>query len=130
MAQGVFDLLHPGHLHYLRESRQLGDELYVVIARDSRKQGEKDLVMPEEERRTVVDALDVVDEAVLGSEDSIFDTVDEIEPDIITLGYDQDHDEEKLEQTLAEHGFENVDVVRIGKYDGPVESSTALRQRL
>ncbi|MDY6770264.1 MAG: adenylyltransferase/cytidyltransferase family protein [Candidatus Nanohaloarchaea archaeon] len=130
MAQGTFDLLHPGHLHYLEESAALGDELYVVIARDSRKRAEKDLVMPEEARRTVVAALEVVDEAVLGSEDSIFDSVETIQPDIITLGYDQDHDENELEQTLQEHGFDGIDVVRIGEYDGEITSSTELRDRL
>lgn len=130
VAQGTFDLLHPGHLHYLEESAALGDELYVVISRDSRVQGEKDLIMPEGGRRTVVDALDVVDEAVLGSEDSIFDSVERIQPDIITLGYDQEHDEAELEEALQEHGFGGVEVVRIGAYDGEITSSTELRERL
>ncbi|MFB6265571.1 MAG: adenylyltransferase/cytidyltransferase family protein [Candidatus Nanohaloarchaea archaeon] len=128
MAQGTFDLIHPGHLHYLRESRKLGDELYVVIARDSRVRGEKELVMPEEARREVVDALEMVDEAMLGSEDSIFDSVERIQPDIITLGYDQDHDVEELERRLAGQGFDRVEVHRIEEYTGKVASSTELRR--
>ncbi|HTD81915.1 MAG TPA: adenylyltransferase/cytidyltransferase family protein, partial [Thermoplasmata archaeon] len=35
MATGVFDLLHPGHVAFLREAKALGDELVVVVARDS-----------------------------------------------------------------------------------------------
>ena len=35
MATGVFDLLHPGHIYFLTEARRLGDELVVVVARDS-----------------------------------------------------------------------------------------------
>ena len=67
MAQGTFDILHPGHTHYLKESLALGDELYVVIARDSRMKDTKDLYMNEVDRREVVDALEFVDQAVLGS---------------------------------------------------------------
>ncbi|MDY6776662.1 MAG: adenylyltransferase/cytidyltransferase family protein, partial [Candidatus Nanohaloarchaea archaeon] len=130
MAQGVFDILHPGHLHYLRESAELGDELHVVIARDSRVAERKDLAMDEDSRREMVDALEMVDEAVLGSEESIFDTVEEVRPDVITLGYDQHHDEEELEEKLEEHGFGDVEVVRIGRYEGEIESSSEIREKL
>lgn len=129
MAQGVFDLLHPGHLHYLRASRALGDELHVVIARDSRVGSEKDLVMHEESRRMVVDALEMVDAAILGSEDSIFDSVAAIDPDIITLGYDQEFDPDELEAMLDENGFPAVRVERIEEREGDY-SSTQLRERL
>lgn len=130
MAQGTFDLLHPGHIHYLEESAALGEELCVVIARDSRKESEKDLVMDEDDRRTVVDALEAVDRAVLGSEDSIFDSVERIQPDIITIGYDQPYDPDELEATLEEHGFPDIDVVRIGEYAGDVTSSSQLKDRI
>lgn len=129
MAQGTFDLLHPGHLHYLEESAALGDEMCVVIARDSRMREKKSLVMDEESRRNVVDALNVVDEAVLGSEEDIFDSVKRLQPDIITIGYDQPYDPDKLESTLSEHGFDGIQVVRIGKYEGDVMSSSQLRTR-
>ncbi len=125
LANGTFDFIHPGHLHYLHESAALGDELYVVIARDSRAQGKKDnLRMDESDRRAVVDALEMVDQAVLGSEDSIFETVEDVEPDIITLGHDQDFDEDELEQALTERGHD-CRVVRIGK--GPDHASSDLK---
>lgn len=130
MAQGTFDLLHPGHIYYLEESAALGDELVVVIARDSRKKDEKDLVMDEAARRRVVDALAAVDQAVLGSEDSIFDSVDRLQPDIITLGYDQPYDPDELEDTLTDHGFPDIDVVRISAYDGTVTSSSELKEQI
>ncbi len=128
MAQGTFDILHPGHLHYLQESAALGDELVVVIARDSRMKTEKPLVMDEESRRIVVEALRVVDRAVLGSEDSIFDTVDRIVPDVVTLGYDQDHDESELRAALARHGHPDVAVERIGPWRDGAVSSTRFRR--
>lgn len=130
MAQGTFDLLHPGHIHYLCESAALGDELYVVIARDSRMEEKKDLVMDEDNRRTVVDALEMVDKAVLGSEESIFDSVERIKPEVITLGYDQPFDPEKLEADLAEHGFDDIRVVRIDEYDGETTSSSQIKARI
>lgn len=131
MAQGTFDVIHPGHLHYFRESAGLGDELYVVIARDSRMRDRKNLYMDEESRREVVEALEMVDAAVLGSEGSIFQSVERVEPDVITLGYDQQFDIDRLETDLAEAGFPDVEVVRISAYDGPgVSSSSEVKARL
>jgi FAD synthetase len=125
MAQGTFDILHPGHLHYLRESAALGDDLVVVIARDSRIRDRKPLFMDEESRRELVAALEMVDEAILGSEGSIFESVDRLAPDVITLGHDQGFDAERLSRELAEAGFEGIEVVRIGAYDGPGPTSSS-----
>ena len=131
MAQGTFDIIHPGHLHYLRESAALGDELVVIIARDDRVRERKDLLMDEESRRAVVDALDMVDQAVLGSDESIFDSVERFDPAVITLGHDQQFDIDDLEADLAEAGFPDIDVVRIGRYAGPgVDSSSDVKATL
>ena len=117
MAQGAFDVLHPGHLHYLSESAALGDELVVVLASDERVASRKDLYMDEESRRDVVGALAVVDEAIVGNEGDIYDVLDEVDPDVVTIGYDQDYDLEELRADLAERGYGDIDVVRIGAYD-------------
>ncbi len=111
MAQGVFDLLHPGHLHYLRESKNLGEELVVVIARDSRI--EKNLYFNEKERREMVQALEMVDQALLGSEESIYDTVEKVSPDIITLGYDQPFETEEVKSMAEKALNKDVEVTRI-----------------
>ncbi len=116
LAQGTFDLLHPGHLHYLQESAALGDELVVVIARDSRVRDRKELIFDEKERLELVDALEMVDEAVLGSEGSIYDTVEEVDPDIITLGHDQGHDAKEVQEMAEEAAGHELDVVRISRY--------------
>ena len=134
MAQGTFDILHPGHLHYLRESKKLGEELYVVIGRDSRMTEQKNLIMHEEARRQVVAALKVVDKAVLGSEGSIFETINRIAPDIITLGHDQPFDVDELEMTLVEHGHPGIRVVRIDAFepvtDDLIVSSSKIKEKL
>jgi len=131
MAQGTFDILHPGHRHYLEESAALGGELVVVIARDSRVATRKDVFLDEESRRRVVEGLGAVDRAVLGSEEDLFASVAEIDPDVITLGYDQEYEVEALESDLAAAGFEGIDVVRIGPYEGPgVTSSSDVKARI
>ena len=91
MASGVFDILHLGHVHYLRESKSFGDYLVVVIASDYTAQNHgKELVFNENERSALVSELKMVDEVMVGhSDDNIFKTVAELKPDIITLGYDQ-----------------------------------------
>ncbi len=111
MAQGVFDILHPGHLYYLEKSAELGKRLVVVIARDSRV--DKDIYFDEDERRKMVDALEMVDEAVLGSKGEIYSTVEEIDPDVITLGHDQGHGEDEVEGMAEKATGHPVEVVRI-----------------
>lgn len=113
MAQGVFDILHPGHLHYLEQSKKQGDALVVVVARDSRI--EKDLYFSEVERKEMLQALEIVDQAFLGSEESIYDTVEKVDPDIITLGYDQPYDKEEVASMAREASGRNVEVERMEK---------------
>ncbi|MGC8608361.1 MAG: adenylyltransferase/cytidyltransferase family protein [Thermoplasmata archaeon] len=130
MATGVFDILHPGHIHYLSESKKLGDELVVVVARDitARKNG-KDPVFDENTRLFMVSQLRVVDRALLGHENDIFKTVKEIKPDIITIGYDQKFDPLFISNRSKEIGI-NLEVVRISGYVSPINSSSLVRKKL
>lgn len=118
MAQGTFDLLHLGHIHYLEKSAELGDRLVVVVARDSRVEKRKNLIFSENERREILEALDVVDEAVLGVEGDIYETVEKIDPEVITLGYDQKHDEEEVREMAEKATEHDVQVVRISAREG------------
>ncbi|MHB8396410.1 MAG: adenylyltransferase/cytidyltransferase family protein [Thermoplasmataceae archaeon] len=130
MASGVFDLLHPGHLHFLREARKLGDELVVVVARDSTaKRNGKTLIFDEKERLKMVSELRVVDRAVLGHEGDIFRTVADIKPDIIALGFDQKFDPDEIERKSREIGI-NLKVARISRYTYSMASSSRIRERL
>ncbi len=114
MATGVFDLLHIGHLHYLKEAKKLGDELVVVIATDETVRKRKhNPVIPQEMRRELVEALKPVDKAVIGHTDDPLKIVEEMKPDIIALGYDQNA--EGLEKKLKERGID-ARVVRCTKY--------------
>ncbi|HIH69732.1 adenylyltransferase/cytidyltransferase family protein [Methermicoccus shengliensis] len=112
LATGTFEFLHPGHLHFLSEARKLGDELVVLVARDSMIRHKPRPIIPERQRLEMVSALRVVDRAVLGSERDIFEPLYEIRPDVIALGYDQKFDERELTEQLKIRGFD-VEVVRI-----------------
>ncbi len=116
MASGVFDILHLGHVYYLTEAKKLGDELIVVVARDSTARKLKHQpIMSEEIRVKMVEALKPVDKAILGNEDDMYKTVMEIKPDIIALGYDQKFDEKEIAEKCRELGL-NVKVVRISQF--------------
>jgi FAD synthetase len=105
LATGTFDLLHPGHIYFLTQARALGDELFVIVARDSNVTHKPKPIVPEEQRLEMVNALGMVDKALLGSEKDMFEPLEQIRPDIITLGYDQHFDVAYLEKELAKRGL-------------------------
>lgn len=121
LASGTFDLLHFGHVKYLEEAKKAGGknaELIVIVARDStvEKRKGKKTVMPEDQRRSLVESLKVVDEAILGFEDfSIDKVIEKINPDVIAVGHDQEGIEREVRKAIAEKKF-NVQVAKIGRF--------------
>jgi len=120
VAQGTFDILHPGHLHYLREAGELGDELHVILARRSNVTHKQPPILPDTQRREMVAALDPVTEAHLGHDSDIFVPIERLEPDIIVLGHDQHHDDDGIRRALADRGLD-CEVVRATPRDGDDE---------
>ena len=130
MATGVFDLLHPGHIYFLAEARKLGDELWVVVARDSTARKFKhEPITSEASRVQLVAALKPVDRALLGHEGNIYDILDEIRPDVIALGYDQIHNEEKV---LGECRRRNLPtkVVRLPRVEGDLDGTRKIVRKV
>ena len=124
LAAGSFDVLHPGHLAFLKWASTLGDKLYVVIARDSTYKRFKGYnpILNENERLTMISAIRYVYEAVLGSESDILEPVARIKPDIIALGPDQ-FDEEWLQTMLKRRGLTNIKIIRMKQKYGDYSSS-------
>jgi FAD synthetase len=116
VATGTFDLLHPGHVLYLERSKILGDELVVIVARDVNVRHKPKPVLPEEQRRKMVQSLTAVDRAILGEENDIFRTIEQLNPDIITLGFDQHFDIGHLEKELSRRGL-HPRIVRIEAHE-------------
>jgi FAD synthetase len=125
VATGTFDILHTGHLYYLEESRRLGDELHVIVARDANVKHKPRPIVPEGQRLKMVASLKPVDHAVLGDLHDMFRPIREIRPAIITIGFNQHFDAEKLRSDLVGQGI-TAEVVRIGKYDGDTYCSSSL----
>jgi FAD synthetase len=121
LASGTFDLIHLGHVRYLEEAKKAGGrnaELIVIVARDStvEKRKGKRTVMPEDQRRSLVESLKVVDEAILGFEGfSIDKVIEKINPDVVAVGHDQEGIEREVRKATEEKNF-NVQVARIGRF--------------
>jgi D-beta-D-heptose 7-phosphate kinase/D-beta-D-heptose 1-phosphate adenosyltransferase len=94
-TNGVFDILHPGHVRYLAEARRQGDALIVAVNSDRSVRANKGPTRPvntEADRAEVITALAVVDAAVVFDEDTPFDIISAIQPDVLVKGADWAHD--------------------------------------
>lgn len=94
-TNGVFDLLHPGHVRYLQAARREGDALIVGVNSDRSVRGVKAdkggpprPITPERERAELLDAMSCVDAAVIFDEDTPAEIVRAIQPDVLVKGAD------------------------------------------
>ena len=121
---GTFDHFHPGHEAFLRQALSLGDELFVVVARDQNVRRIKGHVPDQEEnaRLAAVTAHEAVDDARLGYPGSDFlRVVADINPDIIALGYDQ-----RAPKGLAE-AFPECEIVTLDAFEPERYKSSLMR---
>lgn len=118
MVFGTFDLLHLGHIDLFRQAKELGDRLTVVISRDKRAEAVKGSFPrhTEEERRRLVSHIDYVDDAVLGDAEDVYRVIEERQPDIIALGYDQEKFVDALAGEITSRGL-SASVVRLEPYE-------------
>ena len=90
-TNGVFDLIHPGHVRYLRQARSFGDALIVAVNSDRSVRANKSddrPIIPEAERAEIVSALAAVDVVVLFDEDTPHEVIAAIQPDVLVKGAD------------------------------------------
>ena len=91
-TNGVFDILHPGHVRYLHAARALGDKLIVAINSDrsvrALAKSPDRPINPQNERAEVLRALACVDEVVIFDEDTPHEIITAIQPDILVKGAD------------------------------------------
>jgi FAD synthetase len=104
-----------------------------VIARDSTVEQTKHRkpVVPENQRRALVESLKVVDLAVLGLENfDVGNVIENIKPDLIALGYDQDDMEQRVNQYIKSKNA-NIKIVKVGKFEADeLDSSSKIRQKI
>lgn len=95
-TNGCFDLLHPGHLHYLAEARQLGKRLVLGLNSDAsvqRLKGPKRPIMDEAARALLLASLSFIDLVIIFEEDTPLDLINAIRPDVLVKGADYKEEE-------------------------------------
>lgn len=117
-TNGCFDIIHAGHVRYLNAAKKLGDILVVGLNSDKsvRKiKGKGRPIVPEEERAEVLGGLESVNFVVLFNDDTPYELIKAIKPDILVKGADWKHGEIVGEDILKEYGGK---VRRIRLVDG------------
>jgi D-glycero-beta-D-manno-heptose 1-phosphate adenylyltransferase len=90
-TNGVFDLLHPGHIRYLQRARSLGDALIVGVNSDrsvSANKGVDRPITPEAERAEILEALSAVDAVIVFEENTPYRLIEALQPDVLAKGAD------------------------------------------
>jgi D-beta-D-heptose 7-phosphate kinase/D-beta-D-heptose 1-phosphate adenosyltransferase len=106
-TNGVFDLLHPGHVRYLAVARSLGDALILGLNADAsvrRNKGPSRPITPEQERAEVLAALSSVDAVVIFDEDTPAEIVKALQPDVLVKGADWPADQIVGRDTVEARG--------------------------
>ena len=132
LIAGTFDILHPGHVFLINEAAKLG-EVIVVIARDENVLHTKGhpVIVPEKQRLFMVEALKGVTKAVLGNPGYDYvSIVEELHPDILMLGPNQNMSLEKIQNRLNEKGMKTK-VVRLDQLfdEFPLNSTTRIIEK-
>lgn len=94
-TNGVFDIIHRGHVEYLNEAKALGDYLVVGLNADAsvkRLKGDKRPVNKEEDRKFVMENLKAVDDVIIFTEDTPYNLISKIIPDVLVKGGDWTED--------------------------------------
>ena len=123
LAGGVFDIIHPGHIHTLNAAKELGDVLVVVVATDSTavKMKKRKPLHTQEQRQELVNSLIMVDLCLIGQEDNIFKTVKHVKPQVIALGYDQAHQEKFITE-----GCKKIELdAKVARLQSPIPESSS-----
>ena len=106
-TNGVFDILHPGHLRYLEAARRHGDLLIVGVNSDAsvrRNKGPERPINPEHERAEVLAALACVDAVSIFDEETPADIIRRVQPDILVKGADWPADQIVGRDTVEARG--------------------------
>jgi rfaE bifunctional protein nucleotidyltransferase chain/domain len=106
-TNGVFDILHPGHVRYLQQARALGDVLIVGLNGDAsvrRNKGPQRPINSEDERAEILEALECVEAVVVFDEDTPFRIINAIQPDVLVKGADWAEDAIVGRETVEARG--------------------------
>lgn len=130
MCFGAFDGLHPGHLNFFKQAKELGDRLIVSVGTDKNviKYKGKKALFNQSERFEMIKNCRLVDKAVLGPENDYYKDIKKYAPSVICLGYDQWANEKDVLRQLSEVGLTNTIVVRLRSYEPNRAKSSITKQ--
>lgn len=127
---GTFDGLHPGHIFYLTQAQNLGDKLYVCIARDNtvEKVKEKKTKFSQEERKAAIKEYFPDADVVIGHSSDRTKIIRDIRPDIICLGHDQRHFVDQIKPCLKENNID-CEIIRMKDFYPDVYKTSIIRKK-
>ncbi|MCX7697592.1 MAG: D-glycero-beta-D-manno-heptose 1-phosphate adenylyltransferase [Bacteroidales bacterium] len=127
-TNGCFDIVHPGHIHYLMEASELGDILVVAINSDDsvrRLKGPTRPIIPEKERCLHMASFEFVDYVLIFDEDTPENIIKLIQPDVLVKGSDYRIDEIAGASYVLQQGGKVITIPLIEGY-----STTSLLRKL
>jgi|YelNatPaOPRAMG01_1025707.scaffolds.fasta_scaffold36931_2 FAD synthetase len=139
VASGVFDIVHIGHIKYLKKAKQIAGKngiLLVVLARDKlveKTKGKKPIIN-EKGRKEIIESLKFVDKVILGpSKTNVAEGIKEVirkyEPNAIVLGYDQEWLREIAQKIVNnEPKWKNIKIVKLRKYGSRNSKSSIIKK--
>lgn len=130
MAFGTFDLLHPGHVYFLKQAKKHDKNLIVVIARDLtvKKVKGKLPIHNERQRQKAVRDLNLANKVILGSLADRYAAIKRYRPDVICLGYDQKFFIDKLQEKLLQFKLKTK-IIRLKPYKPNIYKTSILKRK-
>lgn len=128
MVFGTFDIFHAGHEHFLRQARELGDYLIVVISRDVTVKNVKGEYPQNSEKKRAnnVKKTEIADKVVLGYNDDKYRVIKKFKPNVLALGYDQFVFTYKLNKMIIDENMD-TEIIRLDPYKPGIYKSTLLK---
>jgi len=130
MVFGVFDLLHPGHISFLKQAKKLGS-LIVSVARDKnvKKMKGRLPVFSEKKRMEHIKQLEIAKKVILGAIKDPWPHIKKEKPNIIALGYDQADYVGNLKKELSKRGLK-IKIVRLKSFRPEIFKSSLVRKKM
>lgn len=129
MVFGTFDIVHPGHIHMLKEAKTFGDYLIVIVSRDkvTHEVKGKTPMLDENTRLENIKKLNIADKVRLGNlGPDRYQAIREECPDIIALGYDQVAFVDKLKENIKD----SIKIVRLQSFQPEIYKSSKIKEKM
>lgn len=108
LVGGVFNIIHAGHVFFLKKAKALGDYLVVVVANNkTARRTKKYAIVDHKIRKKNIEKLGIADKVVIGDESDFMKVVRKEKPDIIVLGHDQKMSEDEISEMLKKAGIKH-----------------------